>query len=164
MGSSRANVFLTPPDVLEGIRHALGEEIGLDPCTEPDNPTRARRWYSLPVDGLTEPWDATSVYVNPPYGEARIPWVRRCLELGQLGARIVLLIPSAGSDTALGQAVLAGSDSVCFIRGRLDFMGGDGRTVHAVHGSMLVGWSVDLELAQLGVTMRAGPAPVGLFG
>jgi hypothetical protein len=35
--------MLTPAYVLEPIRKLLSGSIGLDPCTEPDNPTRAER-------------------------------------------------------------------------------------------------------------------------
>jgi hypothetical protein len=49
--------MLTPDYVLEPVRALLGG-IGLDPCTEPDNPTRADRFYCLPADGAALPWDA----------------------------------------------------------------------------------------------------------
>jgi hypothetical protein len=67
--------------------------IALDPRTEPDNPTQASTFYAPPVDGLTMPWDAKTVFVNPPYGEARNPWVERCIEGRR--QRVVLLIPAA---------------------------------------------------------------------
>jgi hypothetical protein len=37
--------MLTPPYVLEPVRKLLGG-IGLDPCTEPDNPTGAFQFYA----------------------------------------------------------------------------------------------------------------------
>lgn len=59
--------FLTPGYVLEPVRQALGGVIGLDPCTEPDNPTGAVDFYCPPVDGAAQSWSAPAVFVNPPY-------------------------------------------------------------------------------------------------
>jgi hypothetical protein len=42
--------MLTPPYVLEPVRRLLGG-IEPDPCTEPDNPVGADRFYAPPVDG-----------------------------------------------------------------------------------------------------------------
>jgi hypothetical protein len=55
---------LTPSYVLEPIKQLFGGVIGLDPCTEPDNPTGAQAFYAPPVDGLAMPWDASTVFVN----------------------------------------------------------------------------------------------------
>src|SRR4051812_31309757 len=90
---------LTPGYVLEPVREALGE-IELDPCTEPENPTGAERFYALPDDGLSLPWDAATIYVNPPYGKAREPWVERCIHAASEGRRVVLLMPAA-TDTRI---------------------------------------------------------------
>ena len=161
-GSDPRNVVLTPAYVLEPIRAALGGVIGLDPCTEPDNPTGAERWYALPTNGLAEPWDAESVYCNPPYGAARVPWIRRCIELGQTGRyRVALLIP-AETDTPIVQGVLAGADAVTLIHGRLVWGGSrpNGRAVAQGRGSMVATWGADVDpLAELGVTMRACSGP-----
>lgn len=156
-GGSRDNVFLTPAYILEAVRAIFGAAIGLDPCTEPDNPTRAERWYALPVDGLQQPWDAATIYVNPPYGEARRPWIRRCLELGQARRAAILLLVPADTDTALGQAVITGADAVLFVAGRLDFgtVRPNGTKWRATHASMLAGWGVDLgRAAHLGTVLR----------
>ena len=40
-------VHLTPAYVLEPVRKLLGG-IDLDPCTQPDNPTRAERFVDKP--------------------------------------------------------------------------------------------------------------------
>src|SRR5436190_18074762 len=70
---------LSPPYVLEPVLAALGDIIGLDPCTEPDNPTGAMSFFTVADDGLVQPWHARhwlpSVYVNPPYSKARERWV-----------------------------------------------------------------------------------------
>lgn len=134
----------------------MGGSIGLDPCTEPDNPTRAERFYALPTDGLAQPWDAPTIYCNPPYGDAARPWARRCLEIGQARRSSVALLLPAYTDTEIGQALIAGADAVVFIAGRLDFgtVRPDGKPWRAHFGSMLVTWGLDVG-DELGVTMRA---------
>ena len=158
-GHSPANVFLTPPYVLEAVRSAFGGSIGLDPCTELDNPTGAERFYALPTNGMAESWEATSIFCNPPYGEAKVPWARRCLEIGQAGRSAVALLVPAHPDTEIGQGILRGAEAIVFLAGRLDFgtRRDDGKPWRASHPSMLAVWGVDLiPLRDLGVIMRLG--------
>lgn len=148
---------LSPAYVLEPVRIALGGHIGLDPCTEPDNPTRAHSFYHPPVDGRVEPWLASTIYVNPPYGKAREPWVRRCVEAGASGRRVVLLIPAA-TDTRIFQEALESATAAVLIKGRVKFgvLRPNRRQQAASHPSALIGWNVDLEpCAHLGVVVKA---------
>jgi hypothetical protein len=145
--------MLTPTYVLEPIRALLGG-IGLDPCTEPDNPTGAGKFYHLPDDGCALPWDAKSVFCNPPYGEARGRWVDRCIVEGQK-RKVLLLIPSH-TETRTFQRALMNCDSVLFITARLRFgvLRENRRQEAASHGSALFGFGVDVSpLSDLGVPM-----------
>lgn len=155
--------MLTPPYVLEPVRELLGG-IGLDPCTEPDNPTAAEKWYSLPADGCALPWDAPTVWCNPPYGEARDRWVDRCIAEGA-HRKVVLLIP-AHTETRTFQRALRACTSVLLIQARLRFgvLRENGRQEAASHGSAMFGFGVDLRgLSNLGVPLapnvRANPDP-----
>jgi len=144
---------LTPAYVLEPVRNLLGG-IGLDPCTEPDNPTGADKFYTPPQDGAALPWDAETVFCNPPYGEARNRWVARCIDEGKR-RRVVLLMPSH-TDTRISQRAMELATSVLFVRGRLRFgiPRKAGMSEAASHGSALYGYGVDLSpLAPLGVVM-----------
>ncbi len=146
--------MLTPSYVLEPIRTLLGQ-IELDPCTEPDNPTRADRFYHPPQDGCSLPWDAVTVFVNPPYGEARNRWVLRCIEEG-VHRKVVLLIPSH-TETKIFQIALQACVSVVFCRARLRFgvLRENRRQEAASHGSAIFGFGVDVSaLADLGVSMK----------
>ena len=128
--------MLTPAYVLEPIRGLLGG-IGLDPCTEPDNPTGAKKFYALPQDG--------------PYGEARNRWVARCIASGD-ERPTVLLIPSH-TETQTAQLALRECTSVLFVQARLRFavVRANRRLEAASHGSMLLSFGVDLTpLADLG--------------
>jgi len=137
---------LTPPYVLDPVREALGGTIGLDPCTLPENPCEATVFFHPPQDGAELPWRAESIYCNPPYGKARERWVKRCVEVGDAGSRVVLLIPAA-MDTRIVQDALASADSIVFIRGRVKFgvLRPNRRQQAASHPSCLIGWNVDLK-------------------
>ncbi len=158
-------VHLTPAYVLGPVRKALGGQIELDPCTTPDNPVRAERFFALPDDGAARPWSARTVFCNPPYGEARVRWVRRCAEAGAAGSLVVLLIP-AHTDTRIWHEAMETATSLLFIKGRVKFgvPRPNGRQVAASHPSALVGWNVDLGLAsELGTALtlhESSPDPV----
>ncbi len=147
--------ILTPSYVLGPIRELFGGRIGLDPCTEPDNPTEAQRFYCPPQDGCVLSWDMPTVFVNPPYGAAKDRWVQRCIEEGRHRA-VVLLIP-AHMETRTSQAALKACVSVLFVQARLRFklVRENGRHEAASHGSAIYGFGIDLSpLTIPGVVMR----------
>lgn len=149
---------LTPVYVLDPVREALGGVIELDPCTMPDNPVKAERFYCPPADGADEPWDAATIFVNPPYSKARERWVRRCIEAGAGGAQVVLLMPAA-TDTRIFQRALSTASTVVFIRGRVKFgvLRENRRQAAASHPSALIGWNTDLgPCASLGLLLKTG--------
>jgi hypothetical protein len=149
--------MLTPADVLEPVRALLGG-IGLDPCTEPDNPTGAEQFYAPPDDGCSLPWSTHSVFVNPPYGEVRERWVDRCILEGRR-RKVVLLMPAA-TDTIICQCALGACVSVVFVRARLKFgvLRPNRCQEAASHGSAIFGFGVDVApLHELGVVLRPAP-------
>jgi hypothetical protein len=135
---------LTPAYVLDLVRRDLGG-IGLDPCTIDENPTAARAWFTVDTDGLAQPWDAETIFVNPPYGKAREPWVERCIDAGARGARVILLMPSA-TDTRIFRRAAVSAQAIVFVVGRLKFgtLRPNRRQHAASHPSALLGWNTDL--------------------
>jgi hypothetical protein len=151
--SHARQAMLTPEYVLGSIKALLGG-IGLDPCTDPDNPTGAALFYCLPADGCSLPWNAPSVFCNPPYGLAKDRWVARCVEEGKT-RKVVLLIPSH-TETRTFQSALEACDSVLFVCARLRFgvLRENRRQEAASHGSAIFGFGVDVSpLSTLGVVM-----------
>lgn len=144
----------TPAYALEPIRSLLGG-IGLDPCTDPDNPTGADYFFHLPEDGCEKEWVGHSVFCNPPYGEARDRWVDKCIAVGKTKP-VVLLIPSH-TDTRTLQRAMEACTSALFFKGRLKFgvLRDNGRQEAASHGSVALGFGVDLTpLSALGKVFR----------
>lgn len=149
-GDAPRQWHLTPPYVLDLVREDLGGFIDLDPCTFPDNPTQAGCFYTTSHDGLAQPWwvdgQVASIYVNPPYGKAREPWVTRCIEAGREGQTVCLLIPAATDTRIFRQAALS-STAIVFVSGRVKFGTlRENRRQHAAsHPSALIGWNMELE-------------------
>ena len=114
----------TPANVLEVV-NAI-DEIGLDPCSNPNSIVKAKTTYTLPKqDGLRRPWTRRGlVYVNPPYGREIVAWMRRCQQQAARGVEIVALVP-VRADTRWWHTycVPPKADAVCFWQGRLRFLG-----------------------------------------
>lgn len=146
--------MLTPSYILEPVRELM-RGFGLDPCTEPDNPTGADQFFCLPADGCSEIWLQRNVWCNPPYGEAKDRWVDRCILAGRL-IPVALLIP-AHTETRTFQRAFQAADTVLFFQSRLRFgvLRDNGRQEAASHGSALFGFNLDLTpLHRLGTVVR----------
>jgi phage N-6-adenine-methyltransferase len=147
---------LTPRYVLDLVAADLGGHIYLDPCTFPDNPTQAFVFFTTNEDGLAQSWaGAGSIFVNPPYGKAREPWVEKCIAAGERGQRTILLVPAA-TDTRIFQRAVTTSTAVVFVRGRLKFgtLRANRRQHAASHPSALIGWNTNLDTcASLGMRL-----------
>jgi phage N-6-adenine-methyltransferase len=160
-GDHPSQTWFTPEYVLVPVRVDLGGSIGLDPCTTEDNPVGAEMFWTPTLDGLQMTWGSDpdwmpSVFVNPPYGRAREPWVRRCIEAGERGQKVILLIPAA-TDTRIWQEAAASADAMVFVKGRVKFgvLRPNRRQVAASHPSTLFGWNTDLAAcSRLGFVTR----------
>lgn len=141
----------TPDWLMARIREALGGTIELDPCTTPENPTGAERFYTPDDDGILQPWDfARTIYVNPPYGRTIFHWVKKAVAAGMFGAQVILLVP-ARTDAAWWHYI-APKASILLFKGRIRFKGAGGSPKFP---SALLGLNNDLStLADLGVLLE----------
>jgi len=113
----------TPEGLVEAVHGLLGG-IELDPCTSPENPTRADYFYTASDDGILQPWNAKRIYVNPPYGKTISHWIDKSLVAAAQGAKVVLLVP-ARPGSAWFRRAWEGATEALFINGRLRFKGAD---------------------------------------
>jgi hypothetical protein len=117
-GKAKTVEWYTPPEVFT----ALGLEFDLDPCSPPlpaADWIPAKRRYSLPVNGMIQPWDGR-IWLNPPYGDEARHWVGK---LAAHGNGIALIF--VRSDTGWWQRCAAQADAVLFVRGRMNFRAGN---------------------------------------
>ena len=68
----------------------------LDPAATAGN-AKAPRYFRVDQDGLSQPWHARTVWLNPPYGKTSTPrWLAKAraeVDLGHAG-RVVCLVPA----------------------------------------------------------------------
>lgn len=135
--ASESPEWYTPRSIIDAVI-GFFDAIDLDPCSNsaesPNVP--AARHLTQTDDGLHAPWFGR-VYMNPPYGREIGPWVRRAVnsyESREIEAAI-LLVP-ARTDTEWFRRVR--DFPVCFVNGRVRFIGPDGEGDAAPFPSALV--------------------------
>lgn len=120
--SSETPEHYTPDHIIEAVVECLGE-IDLDPCADAGHRVPAKLHYEKRDNGLAHDWHGR-VYMNPPYGREIDMWVRKLTyqhEKGNVTEAIALL--PARVDTQWWQLIR--DYPVCFVTGRLTFIGND---------------------------------------
>lgn len=145
----------TPAKYVSAVRQALGGRIELDPCSNEHAIVHADVEYRLPErDGLREPWQYRTIYVNPPYGADRQRgttikhWLRKCAEAhAAFGSEVLALVPVATNTRHWKNYVWGAASAVCFLYDtRLKFLV---RGKHTGKGApmscAMVYWGQDFE-------------------
>ena len=91
---NKTDCWNTPKHVLDDVVEFFGGSIGLDPCSDDKvNPNvPCERWYTEEDDGLSQEWDAPTVFMNHPYSASRV-WVPYAVEQqAKHGNEMLLLI------------------------------------------------------------------------
>jgi len=148
--------WYTPRAVLEAVAAVgLTGGIDLDPCWAPGSLVQARHRIDVRAggDGLRDEWPGAGiVWCNPPYSDVA-PWMARC-RAAAATRQVVMLVPMRPETAHWHAHVWGAGASVLIPRGRIQFVGADGRT----HGSGMVAtgfvlWHRGLALA-LGVELE----------
>lgn len=109
--------WLTPPDILR----ALGM-FDLDPCAPIARPwPTAKQHFTKLDDGLKQPRHGR-VWLNPPFGNQAVHWLRKLVEHGNG----IALVPARTETAAWFECVWGVADGVLFLRGRPHFYYVDG--------------------------------------
>ena len=111
----------TPPKYVDAVLEVLGR-IDLDPCSNDGSMVPAGVRHALPVDGLAEAWDYSTIFVNPPYGRdvnrktSVLSWVQKAEEAHRAhGAEILMLIPVATNTRHFKDFIFPKFTSICFL-------------------------------------------------
>jgi len=123
--SSDTPEHYTPQAIVDAVIDVLGT-IDLDPCSNSkDTPNvPALYHYTAQDDGLSLPW-VGKVYMNPPYGRAISEWVNKLTESLDSGVTEAIALVPARVDTQWWNALTARYCLVCFVSGRLTFIGNE---------------------------------------
>ena len=117
--------WLTPPEIVK----PLGA-FDLDPCGAPGHEL-ARQTYLLEngQDGLELSWFGR-IWLNPPYGRAAEPFLRRLVRHRDLGGPVytggTALIFARTETFIFHETVWEQADAVFFFKGRLTFLDANG--------------------------------------
>lgn len=124
--NSTSQSWCTPPKYVDAVTEALGGTVGLDPCSNKHSVVKATRAYSFPDDGLVLPWDAATIYVNPPYGKDHevnahlkrcttiADWLRRCADAAR-ESEVIALVPVAPNTRHWKDSVWPCATAIAFL-------------------------------------------------
>jgi phage N-6-adenine-methyltransferase len=125
--NSGENEWYTPPEIVEAARSAMGS-IDLDPasCETAQANVRAKRYFTIGDDGLSKKWRG-NVWLNPPYGKDVIGlFASKVVAERERYTQAVVLVNNA-TETAWFSEIASVSSAICFLRGRVKFLGRDGK-------------------------------------
>jgi hypothetical protein len=126
--SSAKQDWNTPENVLKLVREYAGGQIEFDPCSGPGSIVNAKvTWCPPKHDALTESWGPQAkgvTFVNPPYGRTLNDWSTKIRLVGRsvYWPNMVVLVPSR-TDTQWFQPFFTEASAICFVKGRLKFLG-----------------------------------------
>lgn len=127
-GNGRAD-WQTPQWIIERVRLVIGGPIGLDPATNLRNPTGACTFYTPGDDGLSQPWAASSIFLNPPWSRTQgirlKPWLQRARDArnnqGMWESRHMFILVAASMNSSWFHEYLDDADMYFFPRGRVSY-------------------------------------------
>lgn len=102
-------------------------DFQLDPCAADAKVAKCESYITPDVDGLAVSWEGLRAFVNFPYSKAKA-WAKKCVEEAKRPGSIVVVLCAARTDTEWFQLLASNADEVRFIRGRLSFVGPEGKT------------------------------------
>ena len=107
----------------------------LDPCASDEN-YKCKKYFTEKDDGLSQPWAAETVFMNPPYGRDIKKWLKKAWqEAKNPGTKVVCLIP-ARTDTQYWHDYCMNAAKIHFIKGRLKF--GDSKNLAPFPSALVI--------------------------
>lgn len=113
----------TPAKYVQAVKAVFGGKIDLDPCSNAHSIVGAQTEWMLPKhDGLSEKWEFSTIYVNPPYGAdfergtTIKNWLARCANAyREYGAEVLALVPVAPNTAHWKKYVFTQASGICFL-------------------------------------------------
>ena len=154
--SSEEHGWVTPPEVIEMARQAMGS-IDLDPASsvKANKIVKAKRIYTEPVDGLKCKWSG-NVWLNPPFGtlvhngklvSSQALWMTRCIHHWKEGSGAIPMMITLfnAATSAKWFRPLWKHAIICFPHSRIQFLDPVTFTVMAgnQYASAIAGWVGD---------------------
>ena len=150
--SSQSNEWFTPAKYIAAARQVMGGAIELDPasCEEANLVVKAARYYTQAEDGLSQPWHARSLWLNPPYGKTgktsnQAFWTHKLIAEYRAGnvAEAILLV-NAVTDCAWFAPLW--EQFICFTNHRIKFYNSAGQPDSPTKGNAFVYFGPQSEI------------------
>ena len=124
----------------QGLFEQLNDEFNftLDPCATPEN-AKCAKFYTREDDGLSKSWAGERVFMNCPYGREASNWIAKAYFESQYAEVIVGLLP-ARTDVKWFHDFILTKAEIRFLKGRLKFVGSNGKASSATFPSIVVIW------------------------
>ena len=122
--NSGAHEWYTPPEYIAAARAVLGA-IDLDPASSAaaNAGVGATRFYTSADDGLSLPWEASTIWLNPPYGQPLIAqFCFKLVETVSPGSVSAVALVNNASETAWWQGLAGEASAISFPKGRIRFL------------------------------------------
>lgn len=116
--SAKTDKWATPQPFFDELAREFPFEV--DVCALPES-AKCARYFTPEQDGLKQTWSGVC-WMNPPYGRAIAPWVKKAYESARAGATMVCLVP-ARTDTRWWHDYVMKADEIRYVKGRLKFGG-----------------------------------------
>ena len=118
--------WYTPPHLLDAARSALGGEFDLDPASSPraNELVHADRFFTREDDGLSKPWNARRLWLNPPFANrAIVPFVNKLWdEFHERRIEAAIILTNNGTETKWAQALGEMASAICLLSRRVAFL------------------------------------------
>ena len=137
--SSDKQDWETPWTLFNPLNEVFG--FKLDVCATHEN-TKHRIFYTLLNDGLVQDWhklDLPVCWCNPPYNQAE-KWLRKAHEEALKGCTVVCLVAARPDTKAWQNVIFPNAQAICFIRGRIKFVGAKGPGNVPERAGSVQGW------------------------
>jgi len=120
--SSKKLDWETPVWLMDHINELWAPRT-VDVCANKLN-TKCEEYMDQDIDALVTEWPGGHAFMNPPYGSCIRAWIQRAAEQTWEGNVIdtVALIPSR-TDTRYWHDYVMRAAEICFLRGRIKFVG-----------------------------------------
>ena len=148
--SNKSVEWYTPAEYIKAAREVM-TSIELDPasCEIANRVVRATKYYDVKTNGLLQPWQARSLWLNPPYGRTDSrsnQEIWSCKLIAEHEAENVeeaILLVNAATDTEWFHRLW--TYSICFVKQRINFYSPEGDTGGPTHASAFVYFGTHVE-------------------
>ena len=148
--TSQKDEWCTPKILFDALNNHY--DFTLDACATKEN-THCKKFYTKKDDALKKDWCNEKVFINPPYSKTK-EFVEKAIEEKYLGAKIIVMVLNANTDTRWFCDLFLHCSCILFITGRISFLEPNGKPKGAPTKGQCIA-IFDKKLAGTGIVRMA---------